>query len=96
MDIVIRKATIQDCYAVQELNIQEMGYEYSFEKTLERLQRLSNDNTHRIFIAEINAEVVAYIHCNNHELLYHDPLTNIMGIAVSKQYKRMGIGRLLL
>ncbi|MDF2596036.1 MAG: acetyltransferase [Clostridia bacterium] len=96
MDIVIRRATIQDCNAIQELNTAEMGYAYTYKKTLERLQHLLNDNTHRIFVAEVNAEVVAYIHCNSHELLYHDPLTNIMGIAVSKGYKRMGIGRLLL
>ena len=96
MDIVIRQATVQDCNAIQELNTAQMGYAYTYKKTLERLQNILNDNTHRIFVAEVNAQVVAYIHCNSHELLYHDPLINIMGIAVSKRYNRMGIGRLLL
>ena len=96
MNIMIREATIQDGQAIHKLNTEEMGYDYGFEKTLKRLQYFLKDMNHKIFVAEIEGEVVGYVHGNSYELLYYDSLKNIMGIAVLQKYKKNGVGKLLL
>lgn len=95
-DIRIRKATLEDSNIIYKLNCEQMGYDNGLEKTVLRLAYLMNNPNHRIYVAEIHNQVVGYVHGNNHDLTYSDPLKNIMGLAVKEDYKRRGIGHLLL
>ncbi|WP_144034125.1 hypothetical protein SPSIL_011460 [Sporomusa silvacetica DSM 10669] len=96
MKIILRECKPQDYMDITLLNKNEMGYEYLAEDTKKRLGQLLNDSNHKIFVAIINDKVVGYIHANNHDLLYAPHLKNIMGIAVSFDFKRNGIGKMLL
>jgi len=96
MEYIIRTAVSSDAEALCLLDREEMGYDYPPEDTAERLERLLADSHNAIFVAEEGGEVIGYVHANHYELLYAPPMKNIMGIAVSAQHKRRGVGRALL
>ncbi len=78
------------------LNKNEMGYEYPSEDTKKQLEQLLNDSNHKIYVAIVANKIVGYIHANNYDLLYAPHLKNIMGIAVSSDFRKNGIGKMLL
>jgi ribosomal protein S18 acetylase RimI-like enzyme len=78
------------------LNKNEMGYEYPTEDTKKQLNQLLKDSNHKIYVAIVAEKVVGYIHANNYDLIYGPHLKNIMGIAVSSNFRRNGIGKMLL
>ena len=54
------------------------------------------DGRNKIFVAELEGRVIGYVHLADYDVLYAPPMKNIMGIAVSPQYRRKGVGRVLL
>ncbi|MBP2659291.1 MAG: acetyltransferase [Firmicutes bacterium] len=96
LKIVLRECKIQDYVDIVLLNKNEMGYDYPVEDSKKKLGQLLNDSKHKIYVATVDDKVVGYIHANNHDLLYAPPLKNIMGIAISSNYKRNGLGKMLL
>lgn len=96
MDITIRECVITDAKAIFNLNTKEMGYEYPEDETKRKLEKLLKTQNDKIFVATIGDTVVGYIHANDYDVIYAQHMKNIMGIAVSSEYKRKGIGRKLL
>jgi len=96
VDFSIREATASDATAIWRLNCNEMGYQYSLEKTAQNITKLLRSNTDKIFVAVSEGSVVGYVHANDYDLLYAPHMKNIMGIAVSSEHKQQGIGRALL
>lgn len=96
MEIIIRECRAEDARAIHELNHSEMGYDYPLSDTEAKLRRLLADRAHRIYIAVADGRIAGYIHACDYELLYAPPMKNIMGIAVSGEYKRLGIGSALM
>lgn len=95
-DIIIRKATEEDNDAIFELNRDELGYSFGREKTLQHLRLLSSRQDHCILVAVIDGSVAGYIHASNYELIYSNPMKNILGLAVFRSFARKGVGRKLL
>ena len=93
---LVRDALPEDAPAIARLNRDEMGYEYPEEKTMEKLRALLSSGRDKILVAECSGTVVGYVHLCNYELIYYDSLKNVMGIAVSREYRRRGIGKMLL
>lgn len=96
MEHTIRFARMEDASALAKLNREEMGYDYPEEKTGECLKALLGDPTHFILVAETGGEVIGYLHLEWYQLLYSDPMVNVMGIAVSAACRRQGVGKALL
>lgn len=96
MKFLIREACESDAYAICELNRAEMGYEYPLEATVQKLNMLLNSGSDKIFVAVSEDKIVGYVHVNDYDVLYAPHMKNIMGIAVSSEYKRQGIGSALL
>lgn len=96
MEVKIRPAVPGDYEALARLDRESMGYDYPLEKTKEQLEKLLSDGRNGIFVAEAAGEVVGYVHLVDYDLLYSDPMKNIMGIAVDPSCRRLGIGRMLL
>ena len=92
----IREAVESDASAIWQLNSNEMGYQYPLEDTIQNIINLLSSNADKIFVAICDGSVVGYVHANDYDLLYAPHMKNIMGIAVSSEYKRKGIGRALL
>ncbi len=96
MNYIIREATVSDASAIYELNRLEMGYEYPVNETKKKLSLLFKRETDKIYVAVSEGIVVGYIHINDYDLIYAPHMKNIMGIAVSSNYRHQGIGRALL
>ncbi|MBD5383669.1 MAG: GNAT family N-acetyltransferase [Ruminococcaceae bacterium] len=96
MDLQIRSCEISDTNAIYELNVREMGYDYPKDKTEEKLKQLLKSDKDKIFVALIGNIVVGYVHANDYDVIYAPHMKNIMGIAVSSDFKRKGIGSALL
>jgi predicted N-acetyltransferase YhbS len=96
MEHTIRFARMEDASALAKLNREEMGYDYPEEKTGECLKALLGDSTHCILVAETGGEVIGYLHLEWYQLLYSDPMVNVMGIAVSAACRCQGVGKALL
>lgn len=96
LKINIRECTILDSMDISLLNKNEMGYDYSASDTKEKLKQLLNDSNHKIYVAIAGEQIVGYVHANNYDLLYAPHLKNIMGIAVASDFKKKGIGKMLL
>ena len=95
-DFSIREAVTSDANAIWRLNNNEMGYQYPLEDTVQNMTKLLSSSADKIFVAVLDGSVVGYVHANNYDLLYAPHMKNIMGIAVSSEYKQKGIGRALL
>ena len=61
----------------------------------ERLEKL--DTTREVvFVAELDGEVAGYVHAEVYSLLYWEPMVNILGLAVSSDFRRKGAGKALM
>jgi len=96
LKIIIRECKPQDYMDIVLLNENEMGYIYPAENTKKQLEQLLNDRNHKIYVAIVIDEVVGYVHANNYDLLYAPHLKNIMGIAISSDFRKNGIVKMLL
>ena len=96
MDCRIRECLLTDSDAVSESNRNEMGYDYPQEATRQKIKEILSSKHDKIYVAVLNEKVVGYIHANDYNLTYAPTMKNIMGIAVSSEYKRCGIGKKLL
>lgn len=94
--MAVRRCDVTDAAALQHLSREAMGYDFPLSDTTAKLTKLLNDSTNLILVAELNGEVVGYIHAVDYDLLYAPHYKNIMGIAVLPEYRRQGIGKELL
>ena len=92
----IREAISSDATSIWKLNCDEMGYQYPLSDTVLNIGKLLSSETDKIYVAVYDDTIVGYIHANDYDLTYAPHMKNIMGIAVSSEYKRQGIGRALL
>ena len=93
---MLRLCLDSDCRDIWRINKEELGYQVPFETAKKQLEKLLRDPNQRIYVYECDNQVVGYIHACTYDLLYHAPLKNVLGLAVSKPYRRNGIGGLLL
>ena len=94
-DIIIRRANENDCCDIAHICSTSLGYKSSDKLVRERLIRL-DDRRESVFVAEHGGRVVGFVHCERYEVLYCEPLMNVLGIAIDNDHKRKGIGRMLM
>ncbi len=90
-----RKAEIGDASAISKICTDDLGYKCSGELVLNSLKNI-DIKREIVYVAEIDGTVVGYIHAEIYNTLYYETMINILGIAVSSDYRRQGIGRALL
>lgn len=96
MNITIREACPTDAEVLCRLNRDELGYDYPLNKTAEKLEVLLKSPHCRIYVAEYAGDVVGYVHAADYDVLYAPHVKNILGIAISSNFRMNGIGKLLL
>ena len=92
---MIREATINDCKEVSSLCSIDLGYCCGEQFVENRIFNIDK-NRECVLVAEINGVVVGFIHVERYEVLYHSSMANVLGIAVSSQVRRQGIGSQLI
>jgi len=92
----IRAATVNDAIAIHLLNTFSLGYDYPIDKTRKRVAFIINNQNARLLVAEVNGEVVGYIHATDYDCSYSDSLKNILALAVDEDHRGKGIGQALV
>ncbi len=96
MSIMIMEACPTDAEAICRLNRDELGYDYLLCKTAEKLEVLLKRPRCRIHVAECGNTIVGYVRAADYDVLYAPHRKDILGIAVSSDFRRSGVGKLLL
>ena len=92
---MIREVSIDDYMAIQQICEKDLGY--SCDPKLVKI-RLTNLDKERecVFVAVQDNIVTGFIHVEKYEMLYHQAMANVLGLAVSEEYRHQGLGRALL
>ena len=93
--MIIREATLEDAFAICNISCADLGYDCSCEFVSTRISNLDKGRE-KVFVAEVNGIVAGYVHAEKYQTLYFEPMINILGLAVSAEFRRCGIGRMLL
>ena len=97
--VKIRQATTSDIPAMYELFRKDLGYaECALEIVENQFAGLDNSRE-AVFVAEAeddSSHIAGVIHVEKYNVLYFPTMANILGIAVSADFRRQGIGSALL
>lgn len=91
----MRKADINDASVICRICTDDLGYECSEEFVSNRLKNIDGSRE-VVFAAEVDGTVVGYIHAEIYNTLYFASMINILGLAVSRDHRRQGVGRALI
>lgn len=94
-EFTIRTASSEDTAAIAMLCQESLGYACTDATVQTRLSRCDSARE-RVFVAEQDGTVVGFVHAEIYKTLYFDLLINILGLAVSSEFRRQGIGTALL
>lgn len=92
---MIREANVNDYIDIHKICCQDLGYDCNADLVKERLKNL-DASREKVFVAVIDGKVVGYVHAEQYNTLYFESLVNILGLAVSKAYRRRGCGKALM
>ena len=91
----IRVTDYRDIYLLNQ-DFNSNLYLFSEEKVKEKIEIITKKTRDIIFVCEQNNEVIGYIHGNPYELLFSDPLVNVLGFVVKEKYRNQGVGSILI
>lgn len=91
----IREIRAEDYKDIFKLN-KELGYLYDIDKVKGRIEYILNSTKDKVFVAQCEGSVIGYIHGSPYELLFSDPMVNILGFVISEGYRGSGIGNKLI
>ncbi|HSP46006.1 MAG TPA: GNAT family N-acetyltransferase [Chthoniobacterales bacterium] len=94
-DFIVRRAQTADAAGMAELS-GILGYPADRETMRSRLEKLSGREEHVVLVAEINGEVVGWIHGAEQPNLVADRIGEICGLVVADGRRTGGIGRRLV
>ena len=93
--LIIRKAQLADANGIAELS-GTLGYPVSGQTMEQRLTRVLKLETHSVFVAERNGEVVGWTHGAERETLELGCRGEIWGLVVAENERGRGVGRRLI
>lgn len=97
MNIEIRKAAVSDFAAIAQIGREEMGYKESEDALVEKiLPKVLEKDYERVFVAVCDGAVAGFVHAEQYELLYYPAMVNILGLAVSGEYRCLGLATKLM
>jgi len=92
--VIIRKAEPRDIPALTALSA-ELGYETTEAEVARRFARLSEKESHYLYVAAL-PEVVGFISFEPYQGIYFDEGLNITGLVVTREFRNRGIGKMLV
>lgn len=97
--VKIRQATTSDIPAMNELFRKDLGYAECTLEIVEKQFAGLDNSREAVFVAEAeddSSHIAGVIHVEKYNVLYFPTMANILGIAVSADFRRQGIGSALL
>jgi len=94
-DVLVRGAQLADAMRMAELS-GTLGYPVSGPTMEQRLMRVLKLETHSVFVAERNGEVVGWTHGAEQEMLELGCRGEIWGLVVAENERGRGVGRRLI
>jgi GNAT superfamily N-acetyltransferase len=96
VEMNIRLARATDAESISQLS-SELGYTFPENRTAQILIELLSHPEHTILVAEDSEGIpVGYLHLHKYQLLFHEPIMNILGLVVDHRYEGKGIGSALI
>lgn len=92
---MIRKVFTEDYKDIAGICKNDLGYDADELLVKSRLENLDS-NREAVFVAVVDEKAVGFVHCEIYNTLYFETLVNILGLAVSSEYRRNGFGRELM
>lgn len=95
--MIYRKYESGDISAIRDILENDLGYNCELESLKNRVDKMMKRGNYQIFVAEDDNKVVGYIGCVNYLAFeLENEGMKIIALAVSKEYRRKGIGTQLL
>lgn len=94
-DFIIRQANVDDAEDICKICCDDLGYNCTGDLIKERLYGLDLKRE-QVFVAEYSGKIIGYVHSEIYKTLYFEALVNLLGLAVSKNYRRQGVGTSLI
>jgi GNAT superfamily N-acetyltransferase len=94
-NLLVRRAQLADASRMAELS-GTLGYPVSAEAMARRLTRVLELETHSVFVAQANGEVVGWSHGVEQEMLELEHRCEIWGLVVAENERGRGVGRRLI
>ena len=92
---MIRRVCAEDADRIALICKEEMGY--ACDPTMVQAHILGLDACREaVFVAMWQEQVVGFVHVEKYQILYHDTMANILGLAVLKECQGQGTGRKLM
>lgn len=91
----IRSAKLSDAKMLAEICRNDLGYDCTDFLVKQKLELIDNARE-SVFVAEIGKEVVGFVHVEIYNVIYCDTGANFLGLAVSLNNRRKGIGKALV
>jgi len=95
LPVIIRAADLQDGVLLAKLACQ-LGYEIAVPEMINRLKSVLPDKEQAVYVAEIDRQVVGWIHVAVYKTLIIEDQVAVLGLVVDKEFNRVGIGRKLV
>lgn len=93
--MTIREAIPSDAASMAEL-VTLLGYATECDAVRERLIRLKQSDHHLVVVAEADGMIVAWMQAHASEVLESGFRVEIVGLIVSANYRRRGVGSVLV
>ena len=95
-EITLRRATEADAKIIAELS-EQLGYPIPVDAVRTRLAKFVEDPDNVVLVAEQRGQVCAWVHAHVQQSIeLAEPRGEIMGLVVSRDVRRAGIGRMLM
>ncbi|WP_138500493.1 GNAT family N-acetyltransferase [Nostoc sp. PA-18-2419] len=94
--IKIRQANIKDAERIANL-CEQIEYYVTNQQIEQRLAKIEDNNAHIVYAATLaNQYVIGWAHAYISDLLIIPTQAILLGLVVDKNYRRIGIGRILM
>ncbi|TPG38179.1 GNAT family N-acetyltransferase [Flavobacterium pectinovorum] len=95
MKLFLRHAELNDVEFINKLSNQ-LGYKSTIEKTHNRLSEILNNVDNCIYVIIVNENIIGWIHGFYSLRVESESFVEIGGLIVDENYRRNGIGKILV
>jgi len=92
---MIRAIVENDLIELNKINHEELGYNYSLDKSLIQLRKILKDSDHHflaVYEDDVTKKVLGYVHAEVYEEIYTDSALNVLALAVLSHHHHSGVG----